>query len=69
MMMKDIEDYLIDVLLVYRLDRLTRSVRDLNNILGFLEKHNCQFRSATEIYDTSTAMGLMFITIVASFAE
>lgn len=68
-MMKDMEDSLIDVLLVYRLDRLTRSVRDLHNILVFLEKHNCQFRSATEIYDTSTAMGRMFITIVAAIAE
>ncbi|WP_313490544.1 recombinase family protein [Exiguobacterium sp.] len=68
-MMKDMENGLIDVLLVYRLDRLTRSVRDLHNILDFLEKHNCQFRSATEIYDTSTAMGRMFITIVAAIAE
>lgn len=68
-MMKDIEDGLIDVLLVYRLDRLTRSVRDLHDILDFLEKHNCQFRSATEVYDTSTAMGRMFITIVAAIAE
>jgi DNA invertase Pin-like site-specific DNA recombinase len=68
-LMKDIEDGLIDVLLVYRLDRLTRSVRDLHDILDFLEKHNCQFRSATEVYDTSTAMGRMFITIVAAIAE
>lgn len=68
-MMRDIEDGLIDVLLVYRLDRLTRSVRDLHDILDFLEKHNCQFRSATEVYDTSTAMGRMFITIVAAIAE
>lgn len=65
-MMKDIENGLIDVLLVYR---LTRSVRDLHDILDFLEKHNCQFRSATEVYDTSTAMGRIFITIVAAIAE
>lgn len=68
-MMKDIEDALIGVLLVYRLNRLTRSVRDLHGILDFLEKHNCQFRSATEVYNTSTAMGRMFITIVAAIAE
>lgn len=68
-LMKDIEAGHIKVLLVYRLDRLTRSVRDLHNILDFLDKNNCVFRSATEIYDTSTAMGRMFITIVAAIAE
>jgi len=68
-LMKDIKDGLINVLLVYRLDRLTRSVRDLHKILDELEKSNCTFRSATEFYDTSTAMGKMFITIIAAIAE
>ncbi|HCG4535528.1 TPA: recombinase family protein [Salmonella enterica subsp. enterica serovar Typhi str. AG3] len=68
-LMSDIESGHIDVLLVYRLDRLTRSVRDLHKILDDLEKFKCVFRSATEIYDTSTAMGRMFITIVAAIAE
>lgn len=58
-----------DVLLVYRLDRLTRSVRDLHNLLDMFEKHNIKFRSATEVYDTTTAMGKLFITIVAALAE
>ncbi|RHW31118.1 recombinase family protein [Lysinibacillus yapensis] len=68
-LMKDVEAGHIKVLLVYRLDRLTRSVRDLHKILDHLEKYDCVFRSATEIYDTSTAMGRMFITIVAAIAE
>jgi|GEM_PF-1962222 len=68
-LMSDIEAGHIDVLLVYRLDRLTRSVRDLHKILDHLEKFKCFFRSATEFYDTSTAMGRMFITIVAAIAE
>ncbi|MFJ8102837.1 recombinase family protein [Lysinibacillus sp. NPDC096212] len=68
-MMEDIRAGHIKVLLVYRLDRLTRSVRDLHRILDELEKYNCTFRSATEFYDTSTAMGKMFITIIAAIAE
>lgn len=68
-LMKDIEAGHINILLVYRLDRLTRSVRDLHKILDHIDKYNCVFRSATEIYDTSTAMGRMFITIVAAIAE
>jgi site-specific DNA recombinase len=68
-MMKHIEQNLIDCVLVYRLDRLTRSVRDLYNILETFDKYDCKFKSATEVYDTTTAMGRMFITIVAALAQ
>lgn len=60
---------LFDVVLVYKLDRLTRSVRDLHRLLDTFEKHSVKFRSATEVYDTTTAMGKLFITIVAALAE
>jgi DNA invertase Pin-like site-specific DNA recombinase len=59
----------ISTILVYRLDRFTRRVKDLHKMLELLEKHQCAFKSATEPYDTSTAMGKLFITIVAALAE
>jgi DNA invertase Pin-like site-specific DNA recombinase len=59
----------ISTILVYRLDRFTRRVKDLHKMLELLEKHHCAFKSATEPYDTSTAMGKLFITIVAALAE
>lgn len=68
-MLKHIEQGLIDCVLVYRLDRLTRSVLDLYKLLEIFERHNCKFKSATEVYDTTTAMGRMFITIVAAMAQ
>lgn len=68
-MLKHIEQGLIDCVLVYRLDRLTRSVLDLYKLLEIFEKHNCKFKSATEVYDTTSAMGRMFITIVAAMAQ
>lgn len=68
-MIENIEKGLIDCVLVYRLDRLTRSVLDLYKLLELFEKHNCKFKSATEVYDTTTAMGRMFITIVAALAQ
>lgn len=68
-MIKDIESGHIDCVLVYRLDRLTRSVLDLYKLLEIFEKHDCKFKSATEVYDTTTAMGRMFITIVAALAQ
>lgn len=68
-MLKDIEDGKIDCVLVYRLDRLTRSVFDLYKLLEVFDQYDCSFKSATEVYDTTTAMGRMFITIVAALAQ
>lgn len=68
-LIKHIKQGSIKTLLVYRLDRLTRSVRDLHKLLDTLEQYGCTFKSATEIYDTSSAMGRMFITIIASIAQ
>lgn len=59
----------IDLVLVYKLDRLTRSVKDLLEILDIFEKKDVAFRSATEIYDTSNAMGRLFVTLVGAMAE
>lgn len=68
-MLEHIKQGLINTVLVYRLDRLTRSVMDLYKLLDTFDKYNCAFKSATEVYDTSTAMGRMFITIVAALAQ
>ncbi|MCM3241292.1 recombinase family protein [Cytobacillus oceanisediminis] len=68
-MLDDIENNKIDCVLVYRLDRLTRSVFDLYKLLELFEKNNCKFRSSTEVYDTTSALGRMFITIVAALAQ
>jgi len=59
----------IQVVLVYRLDRLTRSVVDLHKLLEIFEKYKVAFRSATEVYDTTTAIGRLFITLVAALAQ
>ncbi|WP_163583312.1 recombinase family protein [Gracilibacillus saliphilus] len=68
-MLKHIEDGLIDCVLVSKLDRLTRSVLDLYELLQKFEDNDCKFKSATEVYDTTSAIGRMFITLVASFAQ
>lgn len=69
LLMEHVKGEQISMILVYRLDRFTRSVRDLYSLLETLEKHKCAFKSATEIYDTSTAMGRMFIGLVALLAQ
>lgn len=58
-----------DVILVYRLDRLVRSVIDLHEFLQLLEKHGVKFKSATEAFDTTSATGRLFITLIATLAQ
>lgn len=69
LMIDHIKQGMIKTVLVHKLDRLTRSVLDLYRLLETFDKHNCSFKSATEVYDTTTAMGRMFITIVAALAQ
>ncbi|MEB5782435.1 recombinase family protein [Staphylococcus pseudoxylosus] len=58
-----------DLVLVYKLDRLTRSVRDLMTLLDTFEAQGVSFRSATEVFDTTSAIGKLFITLVGAMAE
>jgi DNA invertase Pin-like site-specific DNA recombinase len=58
-----------DTLVVYKLDRLARSLRDLLTILDRLEGAQARFRSLTESIDTSTAAGRMMMQMLGAFAE
>jgi site-specific DNA recombinase len=58
-----------DLLLVYRVDRLARSVRTLAEILSELDRAGVGFRSATEPFDTTTAAGRMMVQMLGVFAE
>jgi DNA invertase Pin-like site-specific DNA recombinase len=58
-----------DVLVVWKLDRLTRSLSDLLQILKRLEEVGAGFRSLTEAIDTTTAVGRMLMQMLGSFAD
>jgi site-specific DNA recombinase len=58
-----------DILLVYRVDRLSRSLRGLVDILDQLDAAEVGFRSATEPVDTSTAVGRMLVQMLGVFAQ
>jgi len=68
-MIKDIEAGKIDVVLVFKIDRLTRSTKDLIDLVELFNTHNCEFCSLVESIDTHTATGRMFLKIVGIFAE
>ncbi len=58
-----------DLLLVYRVDRLSRSVRGLAQILARLDDAKVLFRSATEPFDTASSAGRMMVQLLGVFAE
>lgn len=58
-----------DLLLVYRVDCFSRSVRGLAQLLDELDKAGVAFRSATEPFDTTTAAGRMMVQMLGVFAE
>src|ERR1700730_2352561 len=58
-----------DLLLVYRADRFSRSVRGLAQLLDELERAGVAFRSATEPFDTTTPAGRMMVQMLGVFAE
>ncbi len=58
-----------DVLLVYRVDRFSRRLSDLLDLLGELDDAGVAFASATEPFDTSTSIGRMLVQLLGVFAE
>ncbi len=58
-----------DVLLVYRVDRFSRRLSDLLDLLNELEEAGVAFASATEPFDTSTSIGRMLVQLLGVFAE
>lgn len=58
-----------DLLLVYRLNRLTRRIRDLAVLIEELDKAEVHFRSATEPFETSAPAGRMLVQMLGVFAE
>lgn len=58
-----------DVVVFYKLDRLVRSVSDLDKLLKIFDANNIGIRSVTEPFDTTTAIGRFLITLVAAIAQ
>ena len=58
-----------DVVVVWKLDRLTRSLKDLLLMMEIIDKAGAGFRSLTELIDTTSPAGRMMMQMVGTFAE
>lgn len=68
-LMKDIESKKIEILVCYRLDRISRNVADFSSTLELLQENNCSFISIREEFDTTSPMGRAMIYIASVFAQ
>ncbi len=68
-LLADLEAGRVDVVCVYRTDRLSRSLLDFAKLMALFEHHGVAFVSVTESFDTSTPMGRMVMNLLATFAQ
>ncbi|MSS63149.1 recombinase family protein [Velocimicrobium porci] len=68
-LLEDIKEQKIDVLICYKIDRISRDVKDFSNTFDFLQKHNVAFVSLKEQIDTSTPLGRAMMYISSVFAQ
>jgi len=68
-LIEDIENGNVNNVLVFKVDRLTRSTKNLIELVELFEDNNCAFNSLTESIDTDTPSGRMFLKIIGIFAE
>jgi DNA invertase Pin-like site-specific DNA recombinase len=68
-LINDIEEGLIDCIVVYKIDRLTRSLADFSELIKVFDKHNVSFVSVTQSFNTSNSMGRLMLNVLLSFAQ
>ena len=68
-MIADIEAGLIDVVVVYKIDRLSRSLIDFTKLVEVFDAHSVTFVSVTQSFNTTTSMGRLTLNILLSFAQ
>jgi site-specific DNA recombinase len=68
-LLEDIRAGKIDVIVVYKVDRLTRSLADFAKLVELFDKHNVSFVSVTQQFNTTTSMGRLTLNVLLSFAQ
>ncbi|WP_170462245.1 recombinase family protein, partial [Ruegeria arenilitoris] len=68
-LLEEIDAGRIDMVVVYKIDRLTRSLTDFAKLVERLEQANCSFVSVTQSFNTSSSMGRLTLNVLLSFAQ
>jgi len=68
-LLDDVRAGKIDVIVVYKVDRLTRSLADFAKLVELFDKRNVSFVSVTQQFNTTTSMGRLTLNVLLSFAQ
>jgi len=68
-LISDIKAGLVDVIVVYKVDRLTRSLTDFARLVDVFDAHDVSFVSVTQAFNTTTSMGRLTLNVLLSFAQ
>lgn len=68
-LMAQLRDGKIDVIVIYKIDRLTRSLTDFARLAETFDKHKVSFVSVTQQFNTTTSMGRLMLNVLLSFAQ
>ena len=68
-LLDDIRDGKVDVIVVYKVDRLTRSLADFAKLVELFDQHGVSFVSVTQQFNTTTSMGRLTLNVLLSFAQ
>jgi site-specific DNA recombinase len=68
-LLADIEDHRVDVVVVYKIDRLSRSLMDFAKLVEVFDRNSVTFVSVTQSFNTTTSMGRLTLNILLSFAQ
>src|SRR5215216_2488131 len=68
-LLSDIRSGLIDTVVVYKVDRLTRSLADFAKLVELFDQHKVSFVSVTQSFNTTTSMGRLTLNVLLSFAQ
>jgi DNA invertase Pin-like site-specific DNA recombinase len=68
-LLEDVRAGKVDVIVVYKVDRLTRSLADFAKLVDLFDKHDVSFVSVTQQFNTTTSMGRLTLNVLLSFAQ
>lgn len=68
-LIRDLEQGRVDIVVIYKVDRLSRSLTDFVHLMEILDRHTVSFASVTQTFDTSDSMGRLVLNILLTFAQ